>query len=411
MSEKRGEMETLDPRIKIRAPLRCDGIGSLDCAEDAESGERMAVRWLPLEAGGDLAARAVQELPPRPTLPRIRQTGRVGSAAYVAMDFPEGKLLSTLLGDPLSAELLCRVGADIADALAAVHAEGNCHGSLSADSVLVVPSGQAILWDMPLVIANRLTDRRGEERVLAELTRTAPFLSPERAQGLSAAASSDVYALAAVVCLAAGEGLPPHGSTLSLVYRIATGQWSPEVPEFLPPSARLVLARMLNRDPLARPTASEAARVLRRASQEPLPAAPTAELDDEQTVHALPEEAVQVVHFATRRPRPQPKWLNAGTVGAAAAGLLFFVVAVSWGLAGRPGGPVAALPTVEVAPSPMREVFAPAPVEPVLDVVAPLVPAAPAPAAVKAAPKPVKKSKPAKRAAQKRSELKRPALE
>ena len=45
-------MDELDPRFKIRAPLRCDGIGRLDCAEDLESGMRMAVRWLPLEANG-----------------------------------------------------------------------------------------------------------------------------------------------------------------------------------------------------------------------------------------------------------------------------------------------------------------------------------------------------------------------
>ena len=30
-------MKELDPRIRIRAPLRCDGIGRLDCAEDTVS--------------------------------------------------------------------------------------------------------------------------------------------------------------------------------------------------------------------------------------------------------------------------------------------------------------------------------------------------------------------------------------
>ena len=53
-------MGELDPKIKIRAPLRCDGIGRLDCAEDTESGSRLAVRWLPLEANGDAAAKACE---------------------------------------------------------------------------------------------------------------------------------------------------------------------------------------------------------------------------------------------------------------------------------------------------------------------------------------------------------------
>src|SRR5690349_790879 len=94
----------LGSRFKIRAPLRCDGIGSLDCAEDTESGRRMAIRWLPLEANGGAAAQAMCELPRHPTLPEIRLSGEVGSAAYVAMDFPEGQLLSTLLEQPMDPE-------------------------------------------------------------------------------------------------------------------------------------------------------------------------------------------------------------------------------------------------------------------------------------------------------------------
>lgn len=43
MTREKAE-ETLDPRIRISAPLRCDGIGRLDCAEDLESGGRLAVR-------------------------------------------------------------------------------------------------------------------------------------------------------------------------------------------------------------------------------------------------------------------------------------------------------------------------------------------------------------------------------
>ena len=77
------DMGELDPKIKIRAPLRCDGIGRLDCAEHIESGSRLAVRWLPLEANGDAAVKACEKLPVHPTLPRIHQTGAV---AHVEME-------------------------------------------------------------------------------------------------------------------------------------------------------------------------------------------------------------------------------------------------------------------------------------------------------------------------------------
>src|SRR5438874_7567424 len=98
--DEMAEAGELDPKIKIRAALRCEGIGRLDCAEDLERGVRMAVRWLPLDANGEAAARAMRALPVHPTLPKVQKIGRVGQSAWVAMDFPEGKLLSTVLGEP-----------------------------------------------------------------------------------------------------------------------------------------------------------------------------------------------------------------------------------------------------------------------------------------------------------------------
>ncbi|MGA9523325.1 MAG: protein kinase, partial [Myxococcaceae bacterium] len=252
----------LDSFIRIRAPLRCDGVGSLDCAEDTATGMRMAVRWLPLEANGEAAAKAVETIPAHPVLPRIRSTGRVGSAAWVAMEFPEGRLLATALDSPMVPETLARIGAEVADALSALHEQGVLHGELSADSVLLLPDGRAILWDVPLVMANRITDRRGEERVLGQLLRMAPFLSPERARGLAPSKASDMYALGTLLCIAGGGVLPTAASTLAVVHQIATGQWMPELPRNLPPLMRDTVARMIEPNPLARPSARDVAAAL-----------------------------------------------------------------------------------------------------------------------------------------------------
>lgn len=254
--------QDLDRRYRIRAPLRCDGVGSLDCAEDTVSGMRMAIRWLPVDANGEAAVKAVEEMPRHPVLPRIRQTGRVGSAAYVAMEFPEGRLLSTLLDDGFPVEQAVRMGAEIADALTTLHSQDVVHGELSADSILVLSEHRAILWDVPLVMANRLTDRRGEERVMAQLIRVAPFLSPERARGLPASAPGDVYALAAVMSLVAGGQQPPGGTTLAVLHQIANGDWAPEVPRAFPEPIRELMTRMLAADPLSRPSAREVSEAL-----------------------------------------------------------------------------------------------------------------------------------------------------
>ncbi len=254
-TEERGE---LDPRIRIRAPLRCDGVGSLDCAEDTETGMRMAVRWLPLSANGEAAAQAMERLPRHEALPRIRQTGRVGASAFVAMDFPEGRLLSTF-DAPLPPDRIVPTFAALASALAALHEVGTVHGELSPESVLVLPEGRALLWDVPLVTANRLTDRRGEERAMQILVRAAPYLSPERARGMPTSAAADVYALGATLCHAAGGPAPGEHNALAVVHRVATGQWRPEPPASLPAEVRELVERMLSNDPLARLSARDVA--------------------------------------------------------------------------------------------------------------------------------------------------------
>lgn len=252
-------MGELDPRIKIRAPLRCDGIGRLDCAEDTVSGDRLAVRWLPLEANGDAAVKACEKLPSHHALPRILQTGQVGASAFVALDFPDGEMLSARGEERLDHELLLKLAAQLSDALATVHAQGVVHGEMSRDSVLLVPGGKASLWDMPLVIANRLSDRRGENRLMQNLVKTAPYLSPERARGEGASQAGDVYALGAILCVSAGAPLPTASTTLGVVHLVAAGEWVPRVPASLPERWATTLSKMISADPSARPTAAEVA--------------------------------------------------------------------------------------------------------------------------------------------------------
>ncbi len=252
-------MNELDPRIRIRAPLRCDGIGRLDCAEDTISGDRLAVRWLPLDANGDAAVKACEKLPAHPTLPRILQTGQVGASAFVALDFPAGETLCARGEERLENSLLLKLGAQLSDALATLHEQGVVHGEMSRDSVLVDPSGKAILWDVPLVIANRLSDRRGESRLMQNLVKTAPFLAPERARGAGASQEADVYALGTILCVCAGAPLPTAATTLGVIDLVAHGTWVPRVPSSLPERWTTMLTRMVCAEASQRPLAREVA--------------------------------------------------------------------------------------------------------------------------------------------------------
>jgi hypothetical protein len=296
----------LDPRIRIRAALRCDGIGRLDCAEDTVSGERVAVRWLPLDANGDAAVKACEQLPAHPTLPRIRQTGQVGASAFVALDFPDGELLSARGEERLENEPLLRLASVLSDALATVHAQGVVHGEMSRDSVLMVKDGRSFLWDMPLVIANRLSDRRGENRLMQNLVKTAPYLAPERARGEGASQAGDVYALGAILCVSAGAPLPSASTTLGVVHQVARGDWTPRVPSSLPEQWRTMLERMVAREPAQRPTAAEVALCFARVPGQSLlptvPEMPAMRLPPEilQAAEALMKAQVEAMRSPTR---------------------------------------------------------------------------------------------------------------
>lgn len=312
-------MTELDSRIKLRSSLRCDGIGRLDCAEDLESGQRLAVRWLPLEANGEAAVKACERLPHHPMLPRIRQTGRMGSMAFLALDFPEGSLLSTILGDRLDTSVVLQMAGQLADALATVHAQGVVHGEFGSDSVLMV-GDKSYLWDLPLVIANRLTDRRGENRLMQNLVRVVAYLAPERARGAGASREADVYSLGALLCICAGAPMPADSTTLSTVYSIAQGHWVPRVPSTLPAPYQAVIEKMVSADASERPSALEVARVfampMNSGSLPTVPDMPMIRLPPElqERANALlvkpqslsPEQSVTVVSEALEMSREEP---------------------------------------------------------------------------------------------------------
>jgi serine/threonine protein kinase len=257
----------------VRAPLRCDGIGRFDCASHIATGERLAVRWLPLEANGEAAIRACEKLPEHPRLPRIVQTGTTEAFAFVAMEFPEGQLLSATIGERISLDAVLRLAADLSGALARMHDEMLVHGELSSESVLLA-AGVASLWDVPLVLSNRLTDRRGESRLVNNLKRVAPYLAPERLRGAGTSKAADVYGLAAVICVAAGAPLPQAETTLGIVHQVSTRAWVPRVPSIVPTRWADVLTRMLAEEPSQRPSAHEVALAFADVPQAPLPTVP-----------------------------------------------------------------------------------------------------------------------------------------
>ncbi len=303
-------MNTANPgstlqRFGSRSPLRNHGVGTLFEAQDLKGHGRVALREIPLEAMGESAVNALGQLPHHPGLPGVVGSGREGDMAWVALEFPNGKLLSAV-GRPLEPVAWAKMGTAIASALEAAHAGGVVHGELTNDSVLMC-GDRVLLYDLPLVLANRLTDRRGEARLLAQLPQMVSYLAPERFKGLEPTAASDVYSLAVLLCIAAGADPAPGESALERIHRVTTLAWRPTLPLHLP-QVHTLLIRMMATDPGRRPAMRDVSAQLqalleqlgvkpvRRAVADPFDAlVATGVTARRPDPHAIPTKQVQVV--------------------------------------------------------------------------------------------------------------------
>ncbi|MGW3966789.1 protein kinase domain-containing protein [Amycolatopsis sp. NPDC005003] len=173
---------------------------------------------------------------------------------YLVMEYLPSRSLAEVLADreTLPAEEVARIGAPIASALAAAHAEGVVHRDVTPGNVLLGESGVAKIADFGI---SRAT---GEGTVTGGgfIAGTPAYLAPEVAGGGEAGFPADVFSLGATLYRAL-EGTPPFGNddnAITLLLRIAKEETIP--PRHRGPLAE-VLTRMLQRDPEARPTMAE----------------------------------------------------------------------------------------------------------------------------------------------------------
>ena len=180
-----------------------------------------------------------------------------------AMD--DGPAPHPLLETASYAEGVCLVGAQLADALAFMHARDFYHRDLKPSNVLLCPDGRPMLLDFNL----SANPHAGRER----LGGTLPYMSPEQVSatfGLDGAAPvdgrSDLFSLG-VILFELLTGRPPFGEVprgvpsaedcADLLERQKAG--APPVRQLCPeatPALQLLLEHCLRKDPAERPNSA-----------------------------------------------------------------------------------------------------------------------------------------------------------
>ncbi len=264
--------ELIGGRYRVRSPVGHGGMGTVWLCRDDVLRRDVAVKevgLLPGESATD-SARALREARNSAALSHrnvvtvfdvVEQSGTI----YLVMEYVPSRSLAEIIDQegPLQPGPVARIGAQVADGLAAAHAADITHRDVKPSNVLVTEDGTAKISDFGIA-------RVATEPALTQsgfVTGTPSYFSPELARGAHPDPQADVWALGAAL-YAAVEGRPLYAkrvNPVAVLHDIAT-----TLPARPARAGRLEqpLMRMLDRDPASRWSMAAAAQGLRTVAED-----------------------------------------------------------------------------------------------------------------------------------------------
>ncbi|WP_030788099.1 serine/threonine-protein kinase [Streptomyces sp. NRRL S-920] len=245
-----------------------------EAAVAGQPGETVAIKVLKEELANDadvvmrfLRERSVLLRLTHENIVRTRDLVVEGDLLALVMDLIDGPDLHRYLREngpftPVAAALLT---AQIADALAASHADGVVHRDLKPANVLLKQDAQGMhpmLTDFGIA---RLADSPGLTRT-QEFVGTPAYVAPESAEGRPQTSAVDIYG-AGILLYELVTGRPPFagGSALEVLHQHLSAE--PRRPSTVPDPLWTVIERCLDKNPDRRPSAVNLARGLRAVAE------------------------------------------------------------------------------------------------------------------------------------------------
>ncbi|RSM73841.1 serine/threonine protein kinase [Kibdelosporangium aridum] len=267
----------LADRYRIDELLGTGGMADVYRAWDTRLHRSVAIKMFRPQADDTARSRFDKEVRTlatlsHPGLVSVYDADTTQQQPFAVLQLIEGQTLSHRISEgPLSVAEVRALGAQLADALGYVHANGVIHRDVKPSNVLIDSDGTVYLSDFglaQLIGASRVTQAD-------MLVGTAAYLAPEQVRGEEVDGRADIYALGLVLleCLT-GEREYPGNEIETAVARLHR---PPTVPEDLPPDLHRLLTLMTSLTARRRPTAVQCAEALRCPSTQLLepPPAPT----------------------------------------------------------------------------------------------------------------------------------------
>jgi tRNA A-37 threonylcarbamoyl transferase component Bud32 len=230
---------------------------------DDESHERVRRRAL-------REARAAARLS-NPSVVTVYDVVEEDGSIWLVMELVDAPSLSQLVHDRgrLDHARAALIGSDVLGALQAAHAVGVVHRDVKPANVLVGLGQRAKLADFGVALLHDDTRMTATGLVIG----SPAYMSPEQALGEAVSPATDLWALGATLYYAY-EGRPPFeaGNAVATASAVVYGKPRPEQhPGPLSP----IVARLLEKDPLARPSTRELHQLLLEVAATPAPPPPS----------------------------------------------------------------------------------------------------------------------------------------
>jgi hypothetical protein len=243
-------------RYQLEERLGAGGMGVVWRATDVELGRTVALKKSQSQDEGQIRREAKMGAGvAHPHVVTVYDSILDGGERWLVTEYLAARNLAEILREdgPLPAPAVRRIGGQLADAVAAMHAKGMVHRDIKPSNVLVAADGTAKLTDLGIARWAEVTQTSS-----AQLAGTTGYVAPEVADGADGGTAADVFSLGATL-FAAVEGSSPWGDgergPMAQLRRAANFQLEPtrKADELTP-----VLRALMSRRPGDRPSAAVA---------------------------------------------------------------------------------------------------------------------------------------------------------
>ena len=252
--------ERVGPYVVLER-LGSGGMGEVYLAEDTRLGRRVALKrpgesWLELPEARERLRREASAAGrlSHPNIAAVYDVLDAGRDAYIVMEYVEGPSLAGVVRrGPVPVDLALELGIQIADALAAAHAEGIVHRDLKPANIMLTPDGRAKVLDFGIAKGPKTLAPTGRATLTlpGQVMGTPGYSSPEQLAGAAPDPRDDIYSLGIVLFeLMTGQRPFKGEGAVELMLEAISGnaQSVHEVNRAVPLSVAAIVSRAMARE-------------------------------------------------------------------------------------------------------------------------------------------------------------------